>query len=113
MLIHLAGDVLLQLGLVLVHVQVLQQGVGRFDANLEQTGLAALALEVFQDLVVSRTLLLVLGEHAIDAVDGCIRHEFLEFRGLEQKIADVDVENHVVSAYKVALLVLVVPVLTD
>ena len=55
----------------------------------------------------------MLGEDAVDAVDGRVRHELLEFRGLEQEVADVDVEDDVVGAHKVALQILIVPVLAD
>jgi hypothetical protein len=98
---------------MLVNIYVFEQWISRVNSDLQQPGLAALALEVLHDLVVGGALLLVLGEDAVHAVDGRVSHEFLEVRGLQQEVPDVHAEYHVESRYQVAFAVLVVSALRD
>jgi hypothetical protein len=76
--ISLFGDVLLELGLELINVLVGKKLVGGLDFDLKKAWLAALALQIFQDLVVSRALFFVLCEDSIHTIDCRVSHEFLE-----------------------------------
>lgn len=82
LLLHLVcfglHNFLLQFGLSLVQIEVVEQGVVLFQFHSHHGGLSTLALHVLEHFVVGGDLLLVNSEHLPDSIDGSVGHELLK-----------------------------------
>ena len=112
-IILLLLNISLKLGLDLADVHVLEQRVHLLlELDGHECRLATLALEVLQDLVIGRDLLLVFGENAANAIDCRVSHELLEVR-VNQILLNTIIENDVKRGAHILVIVLIVAHLRD
>ena len=78
-----------------IDIRILQEWIFNCRLDRHESRLTPLALQVFQNLIITTGLFFVLSEYSVYTVNGGITYELLKVRVLE-KVSDIAMEDYVV-----------------